>query len=176
MIIVCLCIAAAAIAGGQALRIYIEKTKEEFDARKAFEKTDEGKRVIEAADGGTQSSGEDRERTRRVIERRYSRNSGAIMNVAEKRGRLVTGIAVIIFVAVLVWFVLTAPKKGFRLFKSGFALMLGGAAGNIYERITKGYVTDYFSFCFLKKAIFNINDMFIITGSLLAMAGYVLSE
>ena len=64
-------------------------------------------------------------------------------------------------------------KTGKSLSKLGYALMLGGGLNNLYERVTKGYVTDYFSFNVkwdkLKRLVFNISDIFILVGTLLVL-------
>lgn len=66
-------------------------------------------------------------------------------------------------------------KAGKSLNKLGYALMIGGGLNNLYERITKGYVTDYFSFNVkwdkLKRLVFNISDMFILIGAFLVLVG-----
>ena len=44
---------------------------------------------------------------------------------------------------------------------------------NYFDRIKKGAVTDYFSFCvpvkWLRRLVFNISDMFIMIGSFAAI-------
>ncbi|MBP5159013.1 MAG: signal peptidase II [Lachnospiraceae bacterium] len=168
MVVFCLCLVAAIFAGGQLLRSHIEKNRD--GAQKAESPAETGAQKVESpAEPGAQKA--EPSSKSGFIMRRYSRNSGAVMNLAEKHAKLVTGFAVAVFLMVVVWFCILIPKKGMRLMKTGIAVMLGGALGNIYERVRKGYVTDYFSFCFLKKIIFNINDMFIIAGSLLTLAG-----
>ena len=64
---------------------------------------------------------------------------------------------------VLFWLL---QKKGHRMEKLGFALTLAGALSNIYDRIFRRYVVDYFSINLrrLKKVIFNLGDVFILLG------------
>lgn len=52
--------------------------------------------------------------------------------------------------------------------------MLAGAFSNLYDRLAKNYVVDYFSIEWkrLKDVIFNLGDFFVFAGSLI----YVLSE
>ena len=42
--------------------------------------------------------------------------------------------------------------------------VLGGAAGNLIDRVWQGYVVDMFEFTFVKFAIFNVADIFISVG------------
>lgn len=67
-------------------------------------------------------------------------------------------------------------QKGTGLAKTGLSLVLGGGFSNFYDRQTKGYVTDYFSFGVknkkVKNTVFNLSDMFIFAGA----AIYLLSQ
>lgn len=69
-------------------------------------------------------------------------------------------------------------SKGRRLEKLGVGMALGGGCSNLYEKKTKGYVTDYFSFGVknerLKKIVFNLSDLFIFLGAFFYLAGQVL--
>lgn len=95
-------------------------------------------------------------------------NEGAMLNFLEKNKSAVLALAGVVFGMVLVVFCLFLPKKGNKLFKFALALILGGAGSNLYDRIQKGYVVDYFSFSWLKKVIFNISDICIMVGAVLA--------
>jgi signal peptidase II len=52
----------------------------------------------------------------------------------------------------------------------GLALVLGGALGNIYDRIAYGFVIDYFDFSFF-PAVFNVADSAITVGAVLLALG-----
>ena len=61
-------------------------------------------------------------------------------------------------------------KKGRYLSKLAIAMILGGAAGNFFDRLGRGYVVDYISFPKAKlKAIrnyvYNLADLLIFIGS-----------
>lgn len=45
--------------------------------------------------------------------------------------------------------------------------LMGGALSNLYDRVVRGYVVDYFTieWKFLKKVVFNLGDMFVFLGS-----------
>ena len=47
------------------------------------------------------------------------------------------------------------------------ALFLGGAIGNLYDRIFYGYVVDMFDFCLINFAVFNVADSCMVVGVLL---------
>lgn len=52
----------------------------------------------------------------------------------------------------------------------GFALVLGGALGNLYDRISYGFVVDFFDFSFF-PAVFNVADSAITVGAVLLALG-----
>lgn len=58
-------------------------------------------------------------------------------------------------------------KKGGGLKKLALAVTLGGAVSNLYDRLFRRYVVDYFSLQYgkLKKVVFNMGDFFIFLGA-----------
>lgn len=69
-------------------------------------------------------------------------------------------------------------KKGRVLEKTALTLVLAGGASNLYDRIRRGYVVDYFSIQWkqLKKVVFNLGDIFIFAGSALFAAVQLVEE
>ena len=63
-------------------------------------------------------------------------------------------------VAVVLWMLFSGPVSRFTGF--GCGLILGGAAGNLLDRLTTGEVTDYVHFSFWY--VFNIADAAITVG------------
>lgn len=76
--------------------------------------------------------------------------------------------------SVLVFFRLLS-EKGRTMQKTGFALLLGGALSNLYDRCRKGYVVDYIRFStpwkWLSNLVFNLSDFFIFAGAILICLG-----
>lgn len=97
-------------------------------------------------------------------------NKGAILNFLEHRKETVVTISGILFGMILMFFVVLLPQRRKEVLKFAIACILGGAASNLYDRVKRGYVVDYFSFSFLKKVIFNISDLFIFLGCFLVLA------
>ncbi len=108
----------------------------------------------------------------RILLTKYH-NRGAALNFGQKNPQLIKWISVVFTMFVSMVFVLTLTRKGNRLLKLGLALMLGGAFSNTYDRLSKGYVVDYFRIaCPIKcvqNVIFNISDFCIIIGSLMTV-------
>ena len=69
-------------------------------------------------------------------------------------------------------------KKGRILEKTALTLVLAGGASNLYDRLRRGYVVDYFSIQWkkLKKVVFNLGDIFIFAGSALFAAVQIAEE
>jgi signal peptidase II len=83
------------------------------------------------------------------------------------KGLIALSLAVIAFVFVLAW--RTAPAQW--LARAGFALILGGAVGNLIDRAVYGHVIDYVLFHtpVWSFAIFNLADAFISVGAALVV-------
>ena len=108
-----------------------------------------------------------------IIEKYYNR--GAALNLLEKnpRGLLALQGGMLLLVAALYGRLLR--QKGHSLAKTGMSLLLGGGAGNFYDRCSKGHVVDYFHINAgsqkLRRIVFNLSDFCIFTGALLTVLG-----
>jgi signal peptidase II len=104
---------------------------------------------------------------------RKTYNQGAFLNFMEKRPRLITFLSILLFVFLCLFFFPFFFKKGNVLIKLGGSLLIGGAASNIADRLLKKHVIDYFSFPFkkIRRIVFNLADIFIFLGALLAFFG-----
>ncbi|MDR0253296.1 MAG: signal peptidase II [Brucellaceae bacterium] len=78
-------------------------------------------------------------------------------------GLIAMTVAVIGFVSYLWW--TTAPER--VISRLGFALIIGGALGNLIDRSMLGYVVDYILFHLpsWSFAVFNIADVYITIGA-----------
>ena len=98
-------------------------------------------------------------------------NRGFAMNRFESNRKLVVGISAAVFALLLVFYVPVIADDGYRTLRPGFSLMLAGAAGNVYDRLVKGRVTDFINISPLKKIVFNLADVMIVVGGLLTLIG-----
>ena len=100
---------------------------------------------------------------------RKSHNEGAMLNFLEKRQQLVAGFSLGLSSAILIGYLYLLGKKGMTLLKLGLGFVLGGALSNVYDRVVRKYVVDYFSFNVkwerVRRIVFNISDLFIFLGS-----------
>ncbi|MCD8081942.1 MAG: signal peptidase II [Clostridiales bacterium] len=60
---------------------------------------------------------------------------------------------------------LSRPGEGLR--KLGLSFLIGGSASNLYDRLARRYVIDYFSIRVgkLGKAVLNLGDVFVFLGA-----------
>lgn len=109
----------------------------------------------------------------RIILKKYH-NRGAALNFMERRPGLVKKIsAVFLLLLGVLWYLLFRKKENPAVLL-GLSLAIGGGANNFCDRLTRGYVVDYFSFRtpwnWLNQIIFNVSDLCIFMGTLIAMA------
>lgn len=94
-------------------------------------------------------------------------NEGAAFGFLAQAGGLqkwfFSGVSV---VAIIVISYLIRKHRSEKLFCFGLALVLGGAVGNLYDRITLGYVVDFLNFHYqnLYWPAFNVADSAICIG------------
>ena len=100
-------------------------------------------------------------------------NYGAFLNSGERNPFLVKLISVILTLAMTALFILTFTRYGSAQLRTGLAFLLGGAYSNTYDRIKKGFVTDYLNFPRfpgrIKNVVFNISDFCILVGCALIL-------
>ncbi|MBE6649015.1 MAG: signal peptidase II [Ruminococcaceae bacterium] len=75
-------------------------------------------------------------------------------------------------IGVMIYFLLTL-KDSHPLLVISLSMLIGGGIGNMIDRISRGYVIDFFKFLFVKFAVFNVADCFVTVGAVL-LAIYLL--
>ena len=107
-----------------------------------------------------------------------SHNTGFPFEILKSHPELVKGIPVVVISALSGILGFLIPRKGYWAEKLVLVLTLGGAFSNLYDRIQRNYVVDYFSINAgkLKKVIFNLGDICIFAGAALMVLTQVVSE
>lgn len=106
----------------------------------------------------------------KIVIRKYY-NKGAALNFMEKTPNVLRVLCGgIILILGIIWYLLLRNKENPGILL-GISMILGGGASNLYDRIARGHVVDYFSLQTpwerLNGVVFNISDMFIFLGSIL---------
>jgi signal peptidase II len=76
----------------------------------------------------------------------------------------------LVFIAALAWLLVTSKQVTWRSL-AGLSLLIGGAAGNLTDRIVHGAVTDFFQVWFgaYQYPSFNVADSAITIGAILVL-------
>ncbi len=90
-------------------------------------------------------------------------NMGGAFGVFPKSGPLFIIVSSLVSVGIIIALAVL-PLRG-RLFTVGLALVLGGALGNLIDRVSLGYVIDFFEVRWF--SVFNLADACITVGTVL---------
>lgn len=100
-----------------------------------------------------------------VVELTYVQNTGAAFSLFSEHTwilALISALASLLLLFLLLWGTFPHP-----LAMTGLCLILGGAVGNLIDRVALGFVVDMFSLQFVNFAIFNIADIGVCLGGVL---------
>lgn len=98
-------------------------------------------------------------------------NAGFPFGFMQKYPPLVRGIPLVITSALAGILCYLIPQKGNRTQKLGLSFLIGGSISNLYDRLVRRYVVDYFSIkigC-LKKVVLNFGDLFVFAGAFILL-------
>jgi signal peptidase II len=93
----------------------------------------------------------------------YTRNSGAAFSIFRGDGSVFGLVAILVSVGILVYY--RRAATGPLLLRMGLALVLGGALGNLIDRVRLGYVVDFIDLQWWP--VFNLADSAIVVGVIL---------
>ncbi len=95
----------------------------------------------------------------------YHQNTGGAWGMLENHTWILTLVTFFIIVAVVSYMVFKRPKNKWLL--TGITFIVGGAVGNLIDRVRLGYVIDFFDFTVIDFPIFNVADSFITIGAII---------
>ncbi|WKV08933.1 signal peptidase II [Thermoanaerobacterium sp. CMT5567-10] len=93
----------------------------------------------------------------------YVENRGAAFGILQNRTLFFIIITVIVG-TILMYSIVKIPGSTF--YKFTLSMILGGAIGNLIDRVRLGYVVDFIDFKFF-PAVFNLADSMIVVGAFL---------
>ncbi len=105
-----------------------------------------------------------------VLDFTFVMNFGAAFGIGQGFGAASVLIAAVV-VAASAAYLIRAPYLS-KLECVGLGLVLGGAVGNAIDRIVHGFVTDFIATTFIDFPVFNVADIGIVVGVVLAFAGF----
>lgn len=104
-----------------------------------------------------------------VVSFRSVRNSGMAFSMLSGHFWLLTALTAALIAGIICYLLQSTDKPG--VLRAGLWLIAGGGLGNLYDRLTQGYVTDFIHLDFVDFAIFNVADICICMGAALVLLG-----
>ena len=101
----------------------------------------------------------------------YVENRGAAFGILQNHRWFFITITIIICIG-MIYFLITQSDATLIL-RISLSMVLGGAIGNLIDRIRIGYVVDMLHFTLIDFPVFNIADCFVVLGTIL-LAYYIL--
>ena len=103
-----------------------------------------------------------------LVRLRGHRNTGAAFGLLGTSSALIGLLSLAIAIGIAVYLIKMKPSG---LLFVGLSLMLGGALGNLVDRAILGYVIDFIELEFMRFPVFNLADIAVTTGCVLAAIG-----
>ena len=98
-------------------------------------------------------------------------NTGAAFSILSNNIELLSVISSVFCIGVIAYMVTQHPKH--KLLIMALGLLFGGAAGNVIDRIFRGYVVDFIETTFVRFPVFNVADMAITVGAALLVVYFL---
>ena len=96
----------------------------------------------------------------------YVENTGAAFSLFSDMQLFLIATSVL-FICILIFLLIKIPKiKENHWVNISISLIIGGAAGNLIDRLRLNFVVDFLDFRFVNFAIFNFSDIFVVCGSI----------
>lgn len=106
-----------------------------------------------------------------VLSLTYVENRGAAFGILQNSRWVFILITVAVTAAIVYYIIKYKPQS--RMLRISLALILSGAAGNLIDRIFRGYVVDMIEVTFIDYPVFNFADCCVVIGAVL-LAAYVI--
>lgn len=106
----------------------------------------------------------------------YAENTGAAFSILSNRLPVLTIMNGIFIIFLVFYQYRMIRSKGSPMFIMSLSFIIGGALGNMLDRLRLGYVVDFFDFRLINFAIFNVADSFIVIGAILLMIMILIEE
>lgn len=99
-----------------------------------------------------------------VLGFRYCENTGAAFSIFSNATWALALVSVVMFALIILAIVICKKHGAPWQINACFALIAGGAVGNLIDRVFLGYVVDFIELQFMHFAIFNVADCFVCVG------------
>ncbi len=100
-----------------------------------------------------------------VLSLSYVENRGAAFGILQNQRWFLIILPILIVTVIVIYLVM--HRKESLLTRICLAVILGGAIGNLIDRIFLGYVVDMFQVTFIEFPVFNVADMAVVCGTII---------
>ena len=98
-----------------------------------------------------------------VFQLTYLENPGAAFGMLQNNRWVFLIVSTVGILAVFLYLLMKRPAS--KLLCLSLSFIVGGGIGNMIDRVLLGYVVDFFDFCLINFAIFNVADSFVCVGA-----------
>ncbi len=105
----------------------------------------------------------------------YVENTGSAFGMLKDHRWVFMITSTVLIVGLLVFFVMYY-KKVSPLMRCAVSMIIAGGVGNMIDRISLGYVVDFFDFTLIDFAVFNVADSFVCIGAGLFLLWFILDS
>lgn len=102
-----------------------------------------------------------------ILQLTLTTNTGGAFGIGKDHKEIMLLLAATIAGGIIYWIIHRERDKDHRpltIERVGLGLLLGGALGNIWDRLVMGRVTDFLDFAFMDFPVFNVADALIDVG------------
>lgn len=111
-----------------------------------------------------------------ILSLSYLENRGAAFGILQNKQNILAIITLVVVIGVIYYLYKYKPKSKFL--RVGIALILGGAIGNLFDRLYYRYVVDFIYFHYkdiYAFPTFNVADIMVVIGTIM-VALYILRD
>ncbi|MBP3900074.1 MAG: signal peptidase II [Blautia sp.] len=97
----------------------------------------------------------------------YPENRGIAFGLMQG-GTTVTAVLTVVLMAMIAYVFIRIPRTKKYLWLTAICILLfSGAAGNLTDRLARGFVIDFIYFVLIDFPVFNVADMYVVVGAFL---------
>ena len=95
----------------------------------------------------------------------FCKNTGAAFSMFSGKPYTLAAVSIVVIFVIIVCVIKYKPTS--KTLMWALSMIVAGGLGNVIDRVSRGYVVDFFDFRIINFAIFNVADIFVCTGTFL---------
>ena len=97
----------------------------------------------------------------------YRENNGAAFSIFSGKQTFLIIVTSIVILGMIFYLLKVYKRPHYTVLCISLTMIIGGAIGNLIDRVRFNYVIDFFDFNLINFAVFNTADTFIVCGAIL---------